>query len=67
MIVQSLEITPQELMEHTGWALKPQGACKGEQCIPLPKQLYTPGAQVKVEVLSQRLRMPLVRVGHSDL
>ena len=35
MIVNTLDITADEFAEGTGWAIKPQGACKGDVCVPL--------------------------------
>jgi hypothetical protein len=36
MLVASLDVTPEALRQATGWEIKPQGACKGEVCVPLP-------------------------------
>ena len=44
---------------ETGWLLKPEGACKGERCVPLPTEARRDG-RVDVRVLGERLRMPLV-------
>ena len=33
MILSSLEVDPKEFERRTGWALKPEGACKGETCV----------------------------------
>ncbi len=46
----------------TGWALKPEGACRAEVCVPLPAGAAD--ATVDVEAVAERLGMPLVR--HSD-
>ena len=35
MLVTSLDITPGEFGRATGWEIKPEGACKGEVCVPL--------------------------------
>src|SRR6476659_3078065 len=67
MIVQSLQISPGQLIAQTGWELKPQGACKGEQCIPLPKDIYTTDGKVKLEILARRLNLQLVRAGEDNL
>ncbi len=32
----ALWLEPQELEQLTGWALKPEGFCKDEVCVPLP-------------------------------
>ena len=36
MIVDSLEISAADFAAGTGWDIKPEGACKGEVCVPLP-------------------------------
>lgn len=57
MLLQSLSVDPVEFERRTGWALKPEGACKEDRCVPLP-----PGAwqQPDARVLAERLGMPLV-------
>ena len=36
MIIERLdEIGPKLFEERTGWEIKPEGACKGEVCVPL--------------------------------
>lgn len=37
---------------RTGWAIKPEGACKGDVCVPLPA--------TDAVTVSERLGMPLV-------
>ena len=58
MILESLHIDPIEFERRTGWAIKPEGACKGERCVPLPKG---EGARLDVRALAERLGMPLIR------
>lgn len=35
MLIDHLDITPGEFAAGTGWAIKPQGACKADICVPL--------------------------------
>ena len=55
MILTSLEVDPVAFERETGWAIKPQGACKGELCVPLLSDTPT-----DAHVLAERLGMPLV-------
>src|SRR6266511_3088881 len=57
MILHRLEMTAQEFERRTGWAIKPQGACKEDRCVPLPE---TAGDLVQVGILAGRLGMALV-------
>ena len=35
MILTGLDITADEFRAGTGWEIKPEGACKGDICVPL--------------------------------
>jgi hypothetical protein len=35
MILNQLEIDAQAFQAETGWEIRPEGACKGEVCVPL--------------------------------
>ena len=35
MITSRLDVSSDEFAAATGWEIKPQGACKGEVCVPL--------------------------------
>ena len=59
MIAAEPRVPVEELHRRTGWELKPEGACKGEMCVPLPPTAIVDG-NVELQVLSERLRMPLV-------
>ncbi len=47
----------------TGWTLAPEGACRGDVCVPLPSGAAA-GDAVDVASVAERLGMPIVR--HSD-
>ncbi len=56
MILTTLHLDPAELERRTGWQIKPEGACKGDRCVPLPaSSLHS----VDVCALVERLGMPL--------
>ena len=55
MLLVSLQVDRDEFEQRSGWTIKPQGACKGDLCVPMPKD-----ATLDAAVLSQRLGMPLV-------
>jgi hypothetical protein len=54
MIVDRLDQPPDELERRTGWSIKPEGACRGDVCVPLPSPF-------ELGDLAERLRMALVR------
>ena len=58
MILESLYVEPAEFERRTGWAIKPEGACKGDRCVPLPAPAFS-GGRLDVRVLAGRLGMPL--------
>ncbi len=60
MILSSLSIDPRDFEARTGWAIKPQGACKGEACVPLPASARRADGLLDAKVISERLGMPLV-------
>jgi len=57
MLLTSMRVSRAEFEAGTGWALKPEGACRGDICIPLADQ---PGDTVDVAALAPQLGMPLV-------
>jgi hypothetical protein len=64
VILTSLSLDETEFEARTGWAIKPQGACKAEMCVPLGGIDTRP---LDVHALAQRLGMPLVRDDANDL
>lgn len=57
MILDTLQIDPAAFEARTGWAIKPEGACKGIHCVPLPE---SNGTRLDARMLAERLGMPLV-------
>lgn len=59
MLLESLRVDAATFAAATGWEVKPQGACKGDACVPLP-----PGVErdrlLDVPVIAERLGMPLL-------
>ena len=61
MLLTDLAVDPAEFEARTGWAIKPEGACKGPVCVPLPDSARTEGGRLAVEEVAGRLGMPLVK------
>jgi hypothetical protein len=57
MILHSLQVPRERFERETGWGLKPEGACRGEICVPLRDGISDP---VDVAAVADRLGMPLV-------
>jgi hypothetical protein len=64
MILETTDLDPAEFERRTGWSIKPQGACKGDRCVPLPEGGR---GRADVRVLAERLEMPLIRDEPSGL
>lgn len=60
MILDSLRIPVADFEHGTGWAVKPEGACRGEICVPLPDSAVDSGGNVDVSIVATRLGMPIV-------
>jgi hypothetical protein len=54
VLVDSLDVTPEVLRQGTGWEITPQGACKGDVCVPLSRDAFDFGA------VAERLGMAVV-------
>jgi hypothetical protein len=59
LILEQLDVTPEELERGTGWEVKPEGLCKDERCVPLSTDAGADG-RLDVTVVAERLGMPLV-------
>jgi peroxiredoxin len=60
MLLTSAAVDPHVFADQTGWAIKPEGACKGEHCVPLPSEARDADGNVVVSVIAERLGMPIV-------
>ncbi len=60
MITTTLDISAEDFASGTGWDIKPEGACKGEVCVPLPEGFSAAHA-------ADRLGMAVVRNDASGL
>ncbi len=58
MILDDLTVEAGAFAEGTGWRIEPQGACRGDLCIPLPGE--NEAETVDVADVAPRLGMPLV-------
>jgi hypothetical protein len=56
VILDSLDVTADDFAAATGWAIKPEGACKAEVCVPLDG-----GEGFDVVDVAARLGMAMVR------
>jgi AhpC/TSA family len=59
MILETLNIDQAAFEARTGWVIKPEGACKGDACVPLPTAASSHG-QLDARVLSEKLGMSLI-------
>jgi hypothetical protein len=59
MLLERLRVPVEEFEEGSGWSLKPQGACRGEVCVPLSADAVVDG-EVDVAAVAERLGMPVV-------
>ncbi len=57
LILESLTVPIADFERRTGWEIKPEGACKGDICVPLPD---LEGSEIDVRLLAERLNMPLI-------
>ena len=53
MVLETLDLSPAEFESITGWTIKPEGACKGDVCVPLPNGF-------SVDDCAERLGMAVV-------
>jgi hypothetical protein len=66
MLLERLMVPVSDFEAATGWTLKPQGACRGEVCVPLTADAVRDQG-VDVAAVAQRLGMPLVEDADAGL
>lgn len=58
MITDSLTVDRGAFEARTGWELRPEGACKGEVCVPLADP--PTGSELDLAALADQMGLPLV-------
>lgn len=59
MISSTPRVSKQDFRRSTGWELKPEGACRGGECIPLPEDIAV-GDDVAIEQIAEALHLPVI-------
>jgi len=54
MLLDRLNVSPGEFTQLSGWDIKPEGACKGDVCVPLDR------AEFDLLATAERLGMAVV-------
>jgi hypothetical protein len=67
VLLDDLTVDAGQFTARTGWEVKPEGACKGEVCVPLPETVRTADGRLDVAALAPRLGMPLIRDDEAGL
>lgn len=60
MLLTSANTSRADFERGTGWLLKPEGACQGDVCVPLPDGAIR-GDLVDVARIAEHMGMPMVR------
>jgi hypothetical protein len=61
VIVNELEVDAAAFEAATGWAVRPEGACRGEVCVPLPSEASPAAGRLDLGVVARRLGMAIAR------
>lgn len=60
MLSTSLAVDAAAFEAASGWHVRPEGACRGEVCVPLPDDARLDGGRLRLDQLAERLGAPLV-------
>ena len=61
MLLDRQDISPDEFTRLTGWEIKPEGACRGDVCVPLNR------ADFDLQATAERLGMAMVAEPEQNL
>ena len=59
MVLEQLQLTPDQIAAATGWEIKPEGACQDDVCVPLPPLARDADDRIDATVVAERLGMPV--------
>jgi len=59
VLLERPAVTAEELHAATGWEIKPEGACKGDVCVPLGGLAARADGTIDVNAFAERMRMPV--------
>jgi hypothetical protein len=63
VLATSLDVDAAAFEAASGWHVRPEGACRGDVCVPLPDDARLEGGRLRLDLLAERLGAPLV---HDD-
>jgi hypothetical protein len=63
MPTHRLDLTADEFEQLTGWEIKPEGACQGDVCVPLPPLERDDDGRIDASVVADALGLP---IAHDD-
>ena len=67
---EDLWISAPEFEAATGWSMKPEGLCRGDICLPVPREQaadFVDGDVINAAAFWRRMQHPLVRADAGDL
>jgi hypothetical protein len=67
VILERTVLGPDELLGLTGWEVKPEGACRGDECVLLPPSARRDDGTVDVLAFAEALGMPVAHDATHDL
>ncbi len=61
MLLHDLTVSRATFEDGTGWAIEPEGACRGDICIPLRDDVFVAdGERIDVAAAAAQMQLPLV-------